>query len=563
MSRCQPTSPVVSAEEARKTLLRLTCQDGGYQDGGCPACRCFPHYSARITAGKWHWERPSSHYERVLCVKSVSRWRRNNRRHSVLFSLLHANRLRLFNVKSVTNTDVVHPIGGVAFVGLVSSMRQGVFAKAKVPGGYLNEMLPQRWIDLTPCDCFLWGYIEDQVFRPPLPASIDDLEQRVTDAIQTVTRGKLTRVWNEFEYRIDTTRRLWLTITAEKRHAYIGNSLKAVHDKANRVRFPEEVAPGFSHVGIVPDDAAGWRVFSGISRFPPVSPVFCVSYRVGDEETSLMMHLITRVFSPDAVRGDSEPNVSDANWRLACSPPTKANNALIPGPVTPEFSHVGIVPDDAAGRRVFSGIPPFPPLLTFRRCSTHLTSPSSALKISMLRAAQISSLTHLLGLIGPFIFPGRLTGVVFLHILHEELPLLLGDIPLAVRRRTIFQHDGGPPHFHHAASLRRKPTGSAQCGTARLGPTRLGSGRPGSAWHRTHENRCIGTLRPDRPSVAMDSSSDEHIVVAVACREKFLEYYRMPIGKFYELLHLPPLQKQQANFRESVGQEERLALTLK
>ncbi|KAJ8897817.1 hypothetical protein PR048_003170 [Dryococelus australis] len=28
------------------------------------------------------------------------------------------------------------------------------------------------------------------------------------------------------------------------------------------------VAPGFSHVGIVPDDAARLRVFSGISRFP-------------------------------------------------------------------------------------------------------------------------------------------------------------------------------------------------------------------------------------------------------------------------------------------------------
>ncbi|KAJ8870846.1 hypothetical protein PR048_027147 [Dryococelus australis] len=33
--------------------------------------------------------------------------------------------------------------------------------------------------------------------------------------------------------------------------------------KANRVR-----SPRFSHVGIVPDDVADWRVFSGISRFP-------------------------------------------------------------------------------------------------------------------------------------------------------------------------------------------------------------------------------------------------------------------------------------------------------
>ncbi|KAJ8872275.1 hypothetical protein PR048_025877 [Dryococelus australis] len=41
---------------------------------------------------------------------------------------------------------------------------------------------------------------------------------------------------------------------------------------------PGGIAPGFSHVGIVPHDAAGRLVFSGISRFPrpciPVSPTF-------------------------------------------------------------------------------------------------------------------------------------------------------------------------------------------------------------------------------------------------------------------------------------------------
>ncbi|KAJ8880610.1 hypothetical protein PR048_017080 [Dryococelus australis] len=56
------------------------------------------------------------------------------------------------------------------------------------------------------------------------------------------------------------------------------------------------------------------------------------------------------------------------------------------------FSHVGIVPDDADGRRVFSGISrftrPFIPALLH----THLISPSLTLKISWFRAAQISSL---------------------------------------------------------------------------------------------------------------------------------------------------------------------------
>ncbi|KAJ8873931.1 hypothetical protein PR048_024768 [Dryococelus australis] len=61
---------------------------------------------------------------------------------------------------------------------------------------------------------------------------------------------------------------------------------------------------------------------------------------------------------------------------------------------TPKFSYLGIVPDDAACRRVFSKISRF-----IRPCNpallhTSLASPSSALKTSMLRAARISSLAR-------------------------------------------------------------------------------------------------------------------------------------------------------------------------
>ncbi|KAJ8876119.1 hypothetical protein PR048_024028 [Dryococelus australis] len=38
--------------------------------------------------------------------------------------------------------------------------------------------------------------------------------------------------------------------------------------KANRVQYHDRATPGLSHVGIVPDGAAGRRVISGISRFP-------------------------------------------------------------------------------------------------------------------------------------------------------------------------------------------------------------------------------------------------------------------------------------------------------
>jgi hypothetical protein len=48
-------------------------------------------------------------------------------------------------------------------------------------------------------------------------------------------------------------------------------------------------------------------------------------------------------------------------------------------------------------------------------------------------------------LINPFIFPGRLTGAVYLQFLQEELLQLLEDVPLAVRYRMVL-----PPHFNHA-----------------------------------------------------------------------------------------------------------------
>ncbi|KAJ8877580.1 hypothetical protein PR048_022035, partial [Dryococelus australis] len=55
--------------------------------------------------------------------------------------------------------------------------------------------------------------------------------------------------------------------------------------------------------------------------------------------------------------------------RLACSPPTKANRVRSSAGPLPHLSHVGIMLDDATGRRVFLGDLPFPPALPFRRCS--------------------------------------------------------------------------------------------------------------------------------------------------------------------------------------------------
>ena len=102
----------------------------------------------------------------------------------------------------------------------------------------LNRVLQQRWIGhdakgenhllpwppcsphLTPCDFFLWGFVKDSVYVPPLPMSLNELCDRIMHALQTITVDMLHRVWDEFDYRVDVCRvtqgahieGLWLTL---------------------------------------------------------------------------------------------------------------------------------------------------------------------------------------------------------------------------------------------------------------------------------------------------------------------------------------------------------------
>ncbi|KAJ6662427.1 hypothetical protein lerEdw1_011840 [Lerista edwardsae] len=86
---------------------------------------------------------------------------------------------------------------------------------------YLNNHLPHRWIghagskhvpllfwlprspDLTPCDFFLWGYVKDKVFVPPLPQDLRQLKQWISDVLDSITPDMLAKVWQELDYRID------------------------------------------------------------------------------------------------------------------------------------------------------------------------------------------------------------------------------------------------------------------------------------------------------------------------------------------------------------------------
>lgn len=89
---------------------------------------------------------------------------------------------------------------------------------------YLNTEMSDRWIgragvrdrcfmtwpprspDMTACDFFLWGYLKDRVFVPPLPRDLEELKTRIREAAATVTEDMLKRVWEEFDYRLDICR---------------------------------------------------------------------------------------------------------------------------------------------------------------------------------------------------------------------------------------------------------------------------------------------------------------------------------------------------------------------
>ena len=50
---------------------------------------------------------------------------------------------------------------------------------------------PPRSPDATPCDFFLWGYVKDQVYVPPVSASIPELKVRIRTSIETITADML------------------------------------------------------------------------------------------------------------------------------------------------------------------------------------------------------------------------------------------------------------------------------------------------------------------------------------------------------------------------------------
>ena len=82
----------------------------------------------------------------------------------------------------------------------------------------LNERFPDAWIgrggpipwpprspDLSPFDFFLWGYIKNIVYAEKI-RNIQHLQERITSAIENVTRDMIQKTWQEIEFHLDISR---------------------------------------------------------------------------------------------------------------------------------------------------------------------------------------------------------------------------------------------------------------------------------------------------------------------------------------------------------------------
>jgi hypothetical protein len=76
-------------------------------------------------------------------------------------------------------------------------------------------------------------------------------------------------------------------------------------------------------------------------------------------------------------------------------------------------------------------------------------NPHAVVQSSRQQQFSINVWTAIIGnlLVDPHVFPQRLTGNSYRHFLENDLPVLLEDLPLAIRAHMWFMHDGAPPHF--------------------------------------------------------------------------------------------------------------------
>lgn len=72
------------------------------------------------------------------------------------------------------------------------------------PGWWNGQAAPISWpppLELTPMDCYFWGFIKNEDYQLPLATNVTELNKRIiaTDSLQSVC------VWQQTEYHWDVS----------------------------------------------------------------------------------------------------------------------------------------------------------------------------------------------------------------------------------------------------------------------------------------------------------------------------------------------------------------------
>ncbi|GFW94435.1 uncharacterized protein TNCV_2701561 [Trichonephila clavipes] len=86
----------------------------------------------------------------------------------------------------------------------ITVLDQWIFRKG--PNDKACFTWPPRSPDLTPCDLYLWGFIKDCEYVPPLPGHLPGLRHRIESVVARITLDTLNKVWDELTYRFDVCR---------------------------------------------------------------------------------------------------------------------------------------------------------------------------------------------------------------------------------------------------------------------------------------------------------------------------------------------------------------------
>ncbi|KAJ8882365.1 hypothetical protein PR048_014169 [Dryococelus australis] len=201
------------------------------------------------------------------------------------------------------------------------------------------------------------------------------------------TISKSSNIAKNSIFRLPYVKMCWpdlrkIYLQVDREGATVAEQLACWHPtKAIRAQSPAGLLRLFANVGIVPDDAVGWQVFSGVSRFPrPFIPALILTH----------LDHPHRLSTPRFYKQLIKAGVAE---QLACSHPTKVNRVQSPAGSLPDFrmwESYGTMPLVGGFSRGYPVSPPFHSAIT----PYSPRSLSSALKTSLLRAAQISSLDH-------------------------------------------------------------------------------------------------------------------------------------------------------------------------